>query len=84
MAAATAHLGNIKDVKIVDFGGGSNGGTSTGKFGTIPVEIIAKFVEGLKGSGMDISKLLSFIGMKPEDLTKQLPETLESPKKDKK
>lgn len=68
MGAATAHLGNIKDVKIVDFGGGSNGGTSTGKFGTIPVEVVTKLTEGLKGSGFDLTKLLGFIGLKPEDL----------------
>jgi len=77
MAAATAHLGNIKDVKIVDFGGGQNGGSSTGKFGTIPVEIITKFTEGLKGTGMDLTKLLGFIGMKPDDLISTLPDTSE-------
>jgi len=85
MSAATAHLGNIDSVKIIDFGGnGQGGGTSTGKFGTIPVEIIAKFTEGLKGTGLDISKLLSFIGMKPEDLVPKTPEIPEVTIKNKK
>lgn len=85
MSAATAHLGNIKDVKVIDFGrNGGNGGSSVGNFGAIPVEIITKFTEGLKGTGMDLTKLLSFIGMKPEDLTKVLPEAPKDTKTDKK
>jgi flotillin len=67
MAASTAHLGNVKDIKIVDFGGGANGSTATSKFGTVPVEIIAKLGEGLKATGMDITKLLGFVGIKPEE-----------------
>ena len=88
MGAATAHLGNIKDVKIIDFGGnGGDGGSSTGKFGTVPVEVITKFTEGLKGTGMDLSKLLGFIGMKPEDLGNlgtAVTEASKAPKPDKK
>jgi flotillin len=69
MGAATAHLSNIQEVKVIDFGGqGTSGGSSVGKFGGIPVEIITKFTEGLKGTGFDVSKLLNFIGIKPEDL----------------
>lgn len=67
MAASTAHLANIQEVKVIDFGGGQNG-SSVGKFGGIPVEIITKFTEGLKGTGFDVSKLLNFVGIKPEDL----------------
>lgn len=63
MAASTAHLANIKDVKIIDFGG-QNGGSTTGKFGSVPVEIITKMFEGLTGTGFDMSKLKSFFGDK--------------------
>lgn len=72
MSAATAHLGNIKDVKVIDFGGnGAGGGSSVGKFGTIPVEVLTKMFEGLGGAGFDASKLFSFLGIKPEDLLKK-------------
>jgi len=67
MAASTAHLANVKDIKIIDFGGGQNGGSTTGKFGTAPVEILTKMFSGLQGTGFDMSKLLNTIGIKPED-----------------
>jgi len=85
MSAATAHLGNIKDVKVIDFGGNGSGGSSVGKFGTIPVEVLTKMFEGLGGAGFDASKLFSFLGIKPEDLltkkTEEEPKTKETPKK---
>ena len=68
MAASTAHLANIQEVKVIDFGGQGQNGSSVGKFGSIPVEIITKFAEGLKGTGLDVSNLLNFIGIKPSDL----------------
>ena len=71
MAASTAHLGNIKDVKIVDFGGNGGNGSSVSKYGTAGVEMINKFFAGLGASGFDASKLVSFLGIapttKPED-----------------
>lgn len=70
MAASTAHLGNVKEIKIVDFGAGKDGQTTTGKFGSVPVEILSKFIESLSGAGIDPSNLLNFIGIKYEDLTK--------------
>lgn len=71
MAASTAHLGNIKDVKVIDFGGNGSGGSSVGKFGAIPVEVLTKMFEGLGGAGFDASKLFSYLGIKPEDLLKK-------------
>jgi len=68
MGAATAHLSNVKDVKIIDFGGQGKGGSSVGKFGSAPLEILTKFAEGATGTGFDISKLLNFIGVNPTDL----------------
>ena len=72
MAASSAHLGNVKDIKIIDFGGNSQGGTSTGKFASAPVEILTKMFEGLAGTGFDMTKLLNFVGIKPEDAQKLL------------
>jgi flotillin len=84
MAASTAHLGNIQDVKIIDFGGQGQGSSTVGKFGTVPVEVLTKMFEGLRGTGFDISKLLSFLGVKSEDVLKA-PETKEeTPKTGKK
>lgn len=83
MAASTAHLGNVKDIKIVDFGGGKDGQTTVGKFGAAPAEILNKFLESLNATGMDPSKLLGFLGIKAEDLMKSTG-TPEAPKTDKK
>ena len=66
MAASTAHLANVKDIHITDFGGNGGGASSTSKFGSVPVEIITKFVEGFKSTGMDVNGLLNLIGMKQE------------------
>ncbi len=68
MAAATAHLANVDEIKVIDFGGQSNGGSSVGKFGSAPVEILTKFFEASKGTGLDASKLFNFIGVNPEDV----------------
>ena len=70
MAASTAHLSNIQEVKVIDFGGNGQNGSSVGKFGSIPVEVLTKMFEGFKGTGFDMSKLLNFVGIKPEDLAK--------------
>jgi len=82
MAASTAHLGNIKDVKVIDFGNG-NGGSTVGKFGSIPVEVLTKMFEGLAGTGFDASKLFNFLGIKPEDVLKAPAKPAEEKKKDK-
>ena len=67
MGAATAHLSNVKDVKIIDFGGQGKG-SSVGKFGSAPLEILTKFAEGATGTGFDVSKLFNFLGIDPKDL----------------
>ena len=84
MSASTAHLGNIKDIKVIDFGGNGQGGSSVGKFGAIPTEILTKMFEGLKGTGFDMTKLLNFLGIKPEDALKITSKAPEEPKPDKK
>ncbi len=76
MSASTAHLANIQEVKVIDFGGNGQNGSSVGKFGTIPVEILNKMFVGLKESGFDMTKLLNFVGVKPEDLTKAVTKDL--------
>jgi len=75
MAASTAHLANVKDVKIIDFGNGQNGNSTIGKYGSAPVELITKFTESLQGTGFDISKLMGFLGIKTNDIP-----TLSEPK----
>jgi flotillin len=66
MGAATAHLSNVKDVKIIDFGGQGKSGSSVGNFGSAPVEILTKFAEAASGTGFDVSKLLQFVGIDPQ------------------
>jgi len=68
MGAATAHLSNVDEIKVIDFGGQGNGGSSVGKFGSAPVEILTKFAEGFKGTGFDVSKLMNFIGINPDEI----------------
>lgn len=70
MSASTAHLANIQEVKVIDFGRGGKDGSSVGNFGAIPVELLTKMVEGLKGTGFDLTKLLNSVGIKSEDLVK--------------
>lgn len=70
MGAATAHLANVDEIKIIDFGGNSNGSASVSKFGQAPIEILNKFAEGLKGTGFDATKLMKFIGITQEGDTK--------------
>ncbi|MDD5648851.1 MAG: SPFH domain-containing protein [Candidatus Nanoarchaeia archaeon] len=82
MAASTAHLSNIKEIKVIDFGGQGNGGSSVGKFGSIPIEILSKFAEAAKGTGFDMSKLFNFLGVKTNDLFPAVEETTK--KEDKK
>jgi flotillin len=67
MSAATAHLANVDDISIIDFGGnGDKGSGSVSKFGQAPIEILNKFFAGMKGTGFDVSKLEGFMG-KPKD-----------------
>lgn len=63
MSASTAHLANVKDISIIDFGGNGKDGSSTGSFGNAPIEMLTKFFTGMQGSGMDISKLSNFLGI---------------------
>lgn len=69
MSAATAHLSNVDDIKIIDFGGGKEGSGAVSKFGQAPIEILNKFFAGLQGTGFDTSKLANFIGLKTPDQT---------------
>lgn len=69
MSATTAHLANVDDIKIIDFGGSGNGSGSVSKFGQAPIEILTKFFSGLQGTGFDTSKLSNFIGLKTPDQT---------------
>lgn len=63
MGAATAHLSNVDEIKVIDFGGQGSNGSTIGKFGSAPVEILTKFGESMKGTGFDVSKLLKFVGI---------------------
>lgn len=62
MGAASAHLSNVKDIKIIDFGGKDGGSGSVGNFGAAPLEILNKFFSGMDATGFDTSKLQNFIG----------------------
>lgn len=90
MSAATAHLANVDDIKIIDFGGGSkDGGSAVGNFGKAPLEIFNKFFAGMQGTGFDTTKLENFFGVKaPKEAVSEVefedPETQEKTKKDKK
>ena len=71
MASATAHLSNVDEIKVIDFGGQGKGGSSVGNFGSAPVEILTKFFEATKGVDLDATKLFNFLGVKPEDVAKE-------------
>ena len=81
---STAHLGNVKDIKIIDFGAGANGGSTTSKFGSVPVEILTKMFTGFQGTGFDMSNLLNLLGIKPEDAANLITKAAEEPKPHKK
>ncbi len=66
MSAATAHLGNVDDISIIDFGGNAGGSGSVSKFGQAEIEILNKFFAGMQGTGFDVSKLANFIGVQEE------------------
>jgi flotillin len=72
MSAATQHLANVDDISIIDFGGNSANGGSTGKFGGVGVELLTKFFAGLQGTGFDTSKLQNFIGVNDKKEEKQI------------
>ena len=67
MGAASAHLSNVDEIKVIDFGGNGGGTGSVAKLGSAPVEILNKFFAGLSGTGFDITKLLSGMGVKSDD-----------------
>jgi len=73
MSAATQHLANVDDIKIIDFGGNGSGGGSTSKFGAAPIEILTKFFTGLQGTGFDTEKLQKFIGITGQAATDGFP-----------
>jgi len=67
MSATTAHLGNVDDISIIDFGGNGGGSGSVSKFGQAPIEILNKFFAGMQGTGFDVSKLANFIGIQKDE-----------------
>jgi len=67
MGAASSHLANVDEIKVIDFGGNGGGTGSVAKLGSAPVEILNKFFAGLSGTGFDVTKLLSGMGVKAED-----------------
>jgi flotillin len=68
MQAAAQPLSNIKDVKIIDFGGqGNGGGTSLSRFGQIAPEMVMKFVTALQGTGIDPADLFQKLGINLEN-----------------
>ncbi len=68
MGAAAAPLGNIKDVKIIDFGGnGQTGGSSLSRFGQIAPEMVMKFASALQGVGINPTELFQKLGIDLSD-----------------
>jgi len=68
MEATTKPLGNIKEVRVMDFGGNSSEGGALTKFGKIGPELVTKVLSGLKASGINVDDLLSVIGVDASDL----------------
>ncbi len=68
MAASTAHLANVDEIKIVDFGGDSAGGSAVGKLGNVPNEVMTKLLAGADATGFDVSKLLKWAGFAEEEV----------------
>jgi len=68
MEATAKPLGNIKEVKVIDFGGNSEGGSSVSRFGKIVPEMVTNLLAGLNGAGVDINALLSKVGINAEEL----------------
>jgi len=71
MGASSQHLANVDEIKVIDFGGNGKGAGSVSKLGSAPVEMLNKFTEGLGGTGFDVSKLLSFIGIDTDKIAKK-------------
>lgn len=64
MGAAAAPMANIKEVKIIDFGGnGQNGGSALGKFGQVAPEMVMKLTSALKSVGMNPEELFQKLGI---------------------
>jgi flotillin len=67
MSASTAHLANVDEIKIVDFGGDGAGGSAVGKLGNVPNEVMTKLLAGADATGFDVSKLLNWAGFSSEE-----------------
>lgn len=70
MKAAAEPMSNIKEVKIIDFGGsGANDGgkSSLTRFGQIAPEMVFKMFASLKAAGIDPSKLAETLGLNTAD-----------------
>ena len=66
MRAAAEPMGNIKDVKIIDFGGGGatgDKGSSLVKFGQVAPEMVFKFVSALTAAGINPADLAKRFGL---------------------
>jgi flotillin len=81
MGAASSHLSNVDEIKVIDFGGNGGGTGSVAKLGSAPVEILNKFFAGLSGTGFDVTKLLSGMGVKSDDGFPAVEETKTKTKK---
>jgi flotillin len=73
MGAASQHLANVDEIRVIDFGGNGAGGSSTSKLGTAPVEMLTKFFAGLQGTGFDTEKLQNFLGVKGDIVKDDFP-----------
>lgn len=66
MQAAAEPMSNIKDVKIIDFGGGGvagDKGSSLVKFGQVAPEMVFKFVSALTAAGINPADLAKRFGL---------------------
>ena len=88
MAASTAHLSNVDEIKVVDFGGNGDGGSAVGKLGNVPNEVMTKLLAGADATGFNVDKLLNWAGFSAEDVasatksaSEDAPEEISSNKK---
>lgn len=64
MKAAAEPMGNIKDIKIIDFGGHADGkGSAMTNFGQVAPEMVMKFFSALTAADIDPKDLLKRFGL---------------------
>lgn len=63
MGAAVAPMSNIKELKIVDFGGNAKNGSSLSNFGQVAPEMVTKIVTALTSMNIDTSELFKKLGV---------------------